>query len=247
MPKPIAVIQMGLPPEPLRARLGDQADWFAAALGQKRPDLLVVQPFLGDALPGPERFALAIVTGSWAMVTDREGWSERTAAWLKRLIPGGTPVLGVCYGHQLMAHALGGVVDYLPGGREQGTFAVTLSEAGVRDPLLHGLPRTFAAQLSHSQSVLRPPAGAEVLAATARDANAALRYGPNAVSVQFHPEFTPAIIEAILASRRHGAVPERAPETPDARSVLLRFVAAARAGAAIPAVSPATRAAAPLS
>lgn len=221
----IAIIQMGLPPEPIRTQLGDQADWFAAALGKQRSQLLIAQPFQGEALPTPSQFGLAIVTGSWSMVTDREAWSERTAAWLRQLIQLGKPVLGICYGHQLMAHAMGGRVDDLPGGRESGPMDVQLTAAAAQDPLLAQLPRTFTAFLSHTQSVLEPPPSAQILGGTARDPYQVLRYGPAAFSVQFHPEFTPGTMAAcdsggrtLLPAAQQGTV------LPEAVRILHRFV-----------------------
>lgn len=228
---PPAIIQMGLPPAPVRSRLGDQADWFAAALGRKRSEFIIAQPFAGEPLPPASSFSLALLTGSWAMVTDREDWSERTAAWLKTLIEDGKPVLGVCYGHQLMAHALGGQVGDLPGGPERGAFEVALTAAGRTDPLLQGLPTPFAAYLSHAQSVLVPPAGALVLGGSRRDPCQLLRYGPRAFSMQPHPEFRPDIMAACAAGRENGdadLVRGTAPTAwlPHPHAVLQRFVAA---------------------
>lgn len=246
---PVVIVQMGLPPAPLMQRLGDQADWFAAALGRQRSELRVAQPFLDEPLPRADDFSLAIVTGSWSMVTDREPWSERTAAWLAELVAQGKPVLGVCYGHQLMAHALGGRVGDLPGGPERGVFALTLTAAGRRDPLLQGLPQHFAAYLSHAQAVLEPPAGAQWLGGTGRDAYQLLRYGPNAFSMQPHPEFTPTIMAACAAGRENGnaALDDRSPEQvaqspwlPQPHALLQRFVSlhgGRRAADAVAAVS----------
>ncbi|TAM89856.1 MAG: glutamine amidotransferase [Candidimonas sp.] len=232
--KPIAIVQMGLPPESMRTPLGDQASWFATALAKRPGEILVAQPYLDLPLPEPDTFSVAVVTGSWSMVTDKEDWSERTAAWLRLLITSGKPLLGICYGHQLMAHAMGGVVDYLPGGGEYGTFPIALTPGGRQDPLLASLPPTFMAHLSHAQGVLTPPPGAQVLGHTAHDRCQILRYGPNTLSLQFHPEFTADIISACM--QRHGnSLPRdvrRIPDTSESRSILRRFVDTHTRGAA---------------
>lgn len=230
---PIAIIQMGLPPAGVRRRVGDQADWFCAALGVSRSEVLIADPSAGEPLPGAATFSVAIVTGSWCMVTDRADWSERTGAWLTALIAGEKPVFGVCYGHQLMAQAMGGRVDYLPGGREQGAFEVELDAAAASDPLFGAAPHKFTAYLSHLQSVLAPPPSAVVLGGTARDRFQILRYGPHALSVQFHPDFTPEVLRACIAERvartpgATEAVPDAAelPQSTVPRALLRRFVA----------------------
>lgn len=151
-----------------------------------------------DPLPALEGIDGLYITGSHAMVSDAEPWSEALKPWLVDARGRNLPILGVCYGHQLMASAFGGVSDYHPAGRESGTHEVTLTEAGRADALLGQLPLRFPAQLSHAQSVLEAPHDAVVLASNAHDANQALRYGPRQWSVQFHPEFTPEVMRAYL-------------------------------------------------
>lgn len=230
---PLLIVQMGTPPEAMRRALGDQSSWFIQALGDGAPPVRVVRPYLGEALPAPAAFCAAIVTGSWAMVTDRTPWSERTGAWARDLIAGDKPLLGVCYGHQLMADVMGGVVADDPGGREMGTLPVTLSDQGRADPFFGRLPSVFQADLTHVQSVLVPPAGAQVLASSAHDAFVALRYGSHAISVQFHPEFSARILDECVRRRADKLraegfdVPRMRAEiaaTPVARQVLTRFV-----------------------
>lgn len=230
---PLLLVQMGHPPADIRNAVGEQPQWFNEAIGDVGP-VRVVSPFEGEPLPVKGTFSGAIVTGSWAMVTDREPWSERTAEWLREIIQAGVPVLGVCYGHQLMAHALGGVVDYHPQGSEFGQIAVTLNTAGKEDALLSGLPEMFYTNLSHEQSVLTLPAGAVVLAASSHDPHQIVRYSPTAFSVQFHPEFSTTVMNTMINSRSERAALKgknldallaRNEDTPEARSILQRFVA----------------------
>lgn len=199
--RPVAILQMGQPPDDLVRVFGAQPDWVAQALADGATPLHVVRPFAGEPLPSPSTLAGAVLTGSWSMVTDREPWSELTAQWVREAMTLGLPLLGICYGHQLMAHALGGTVDFHPEGREIGQQVIELTPEAAGDPLLAGLPRTFLANLTHEQSVLVPPAGAVVLARSRHDAHQILRYGPHALSVQFHPEFSTELMSASLARR----------------------------------------------
>ncbi|WP_084155933.1 glutamine amidotransferase [Halomonas halocynthiae] len=173
-----------------------------------------------------------IITGSHAMVSDAEPWSEALKPWLRHVRQRNIAMLGVCYGHQLMASAFDGVSDYNPAGRESGSRHIMLTDAGRHDPLLGILPTPFVAQLTHAQSVLTAPSDASVLAANEFDANQALRYGPRQWSVQFHPEFNAAVMRAYLmrqtdAMRQQGENPEQllhdVQETPQSASLLVRF------------------------
>ncbi len=192
--KPLLIIQMGVPPQPIAQAVGEQSSWFSAALAAESHELLLVRPERGESLPAPDAVAGAVITGSWSMVTDRLSWSESTALWLRGAFNAQLQLLGVCYGHQLLADALGGRVADNPKGKEIGLQTVTLTPQGVNDPLLHDYPVAFEAYLTHQQSVLVPPSGAQVLAYSEQDGCQILRYGPCALSVQFHPEFTAAIM-----------------------------------------------------
>lgn len=197
----VAVIQMGRAPEDISQTFGDQGEWFRRALVQEQVEIAVTCPADGERLPDPDSFDIAILSGSWSMVTDREDWSEATRQWILDVLPKGKYMLGVCYGHQLMADALGGRVDYHPLGREIGLKTVTLTDAARRDPLLASFPQRFEANLSHEQTVVIPPPGAIVLGHSEHDPHQMLRYGETAFSVQFHPEFTPPLMRACVMRR----------------------------------------------
>lgn len=214
---PLAIIQLGTPPDAVKARTGEQYYWFVAALGLEVGEFIVVRPDLGEALPDPASISAAILTGSWTMVTDHVDWSERTAAWVRSVVDHSLPLLGVCYGHQLMAYALGGQVADNPRGWERGQQELHARPGCKRDPLLSQLPDNFTAWLSHRQSVLRPPAGAQVLATSALDDCQIIRYNASALSFQFHPEFTADIMSACLPDKhqeKHRVTQQDEPQWP---------------------------------
>lgn len=198
MKLPLAIIQLETPPQPVSSKVGEQRQWFVEALELRDGEYVVVQPHLGEALPDPATISAAVLSGSWAMVTDHAEWSERTAAWIRVAVAAELPLLGVCYGHQLMAYALGGEVGDNPNGWERGLQQLQANDRCRQDPLLAALPGRFSAWLSHRQSVLTPPPGAQVLAASELEPCQILRYTPQALSVQFHPEFTGNIMTACL-------------------------------------------------
>jgi GMP synthase (glutamine-hydrolysing) len=229
---PLVILQMGEPALEIRARHGEQPDWFRAVIGGS-VDVRTVRPFLGEPLPKVGTFAAAIISGSAAMVTDRSEWSERAAAWTLEVMHAALPLFGVCYGHQLMAHALGGEVGYLPAGREMGSYEISLSEGAASDPLLAGFPPCFDAILIHQQSILTLPPNAIVLGHSDKDSHQIVRFSPSAFSVQFHPEFTPELITMYIHARAEilkaegFGIPEllaRVTAAPFARRILQNFV-----------------------
>jgi GMP synthase (glutamine-hydrolysing) len=196
------VLKMGSTLPGLRERRGDYEDWIAAGLGVARARLHVVAAAEGEAPPAPSAVAAVVVTGSSAMVSQREPWSERAAAWLRDAAAAGTPLLGICYGHQLLAHALGGRVGRNPRGREIGSVTLELRPDARGDPLLGVLPERAVVQATHVESVLELPAGARLLAGSGGDPHQAFAWGGRAWGLQFHPEFDADVIRAYLAARR---------------------------------------------
>lgn len=148
------------------------------------------------------------------MVTDREPWSEKTAEWIREAIQIEMPLFGVCYGHQLMAHALGGIVDYHPNGREIGSQTIELLPEANTLPMLRNYPQRFQAHLTHMQTIIELPPGARALGRSQHDPHQIVQYGRRAISTQFHPEFTPEIMAAIINARtdslrQEGLSPEK--------------------------------------
>lgn len=191
---------------------GDFEDWIADGLG--RP-VQVCSVFEGDELPAPHTTGGVVVTGSAAMVSDLEPWAEQSAGWLRDAVEAGVPILGICYGHQLLAHALGGRVGPNPRGREIGTVTIALADRTEADPLLSGLPAQFEVQATHMESVLELPPGAVLLASSALDPKHAFRVPNRPVwGLQFHPELSAAVTRGYIEAKRRnmqaeGLDPER--------------------------------------
>ena len=98
------------------------------------------------------------------------------------------PLLGICYGHQLIANMYGGGVDNDKGQSKFGSYEVQLTGEGKRDPFLGQLPERFFAQYAHNDSITRLPEGATLLASGSACRFSALRYGDRGYTFQFHPE-----------------------------------------------------------
>ena len=237
---PILLLKMGSTLPSLKSRKGDFEDWIVAGLGLPASEVVVINAPAGDPLPPVNGYTGIVVTGSHTMVTERRDWSERAAGWLRENVHAGVPVLGICYGHQLLAHALGGEVGDNPKGREFGTVEVTMEENAGEDELLGGLPRQVYVHVGHTQSILRLPPGAARLASNARDQNQAARFARAAWGLQFHPEFDAEIVreyitsfEGVLRGEGQDADELRrtVSDTPFGGTILRRFARLARQAA----------------
>ena len=230
--RPILILKTGSTHAAIRERLGDFEDWIAAGLNEGGARAITHDALAGEPPAPLDSVAGIVITGSHAMVSDREPWSEALVPWLRAAVGASVPTLGICYGHQLLAHALGGDVAHHPDGVEIGTVEVRMHSAAQDDPLLGQLPTAFNAQAVHWQSVRRLPPQAVPLASSAHEAHHAFRVGRNAWGVQFHPEFSADALRAYLDGlgptlAREGVdaaeVAAGLKDTPEAASVLGRF------------------------
>ena len=180
---------------------GDFDVWTCDALGINREETCVVDVEQGAALPSVEACSGVVVTGSHAMVTDNLPWSMDVASWIPSLLEAEVPFLGICYGHQLLAHAMGGLVGSHPGGKEIGTVDVHILPEGLTDPLFRSLPLHFPAHVSHSQTVLSLPPGAVRLAANSFEPIHAFKLGKRAWGVQFHPEYEVNVMKSYILNQ----------------------------------------------
>jgi GMP synthase (glutamine-hydrolysing) len=197
----IVIMKTGQTIPAIAARYGDFEDWIISTSGLPASGFLTVAVDGGETLPPLHDTSAVIVTGSPAMVTDDEPWIKAGEQYLREIIDIGIPVLGICFGHQLLAQALGGTVDYHPRGREIGTTSVVLTSAAEEDTLFAGMPAEFPVHVTHMQSVITLPAEAHILAGNTFDPHHAVRFAESAWGVQFHPEFDATIMAAYIRER----------------------------------------------
>jgi GMP synthase (glutamine-hydrolysing) len=210
---------------------GEFCAWITRAAGDAwlgkwvEHDLRSADPF-----PDCQSVSAIIITGSISSVTERAPWMLRAEAYIRDVIRVETPLLGICFGHQLMAQALGGEVQKNPRGREIGTVDVTRF---VDDPLFDGLPPQVRVNATHVDTVVSLPPGATVIAGTSLEAHAALAFGRVARGVQFHPEIDEGVMRGYIEVRRPCLIDEGldaeailrdAAETPQARELLRNFI-----------------------
>lgn len=182
---------------------GDYPRWFTRTLGFEAP---VARAHEGEPLAKAleqHRPQGIIATGSPLSVTEEAPWMLRLGADLLAAGARGTPVLGVCFGHQLLARAAGGKVVVNPRGREIGTVRVKLTGAGRRDPLFAWASEDeIDVQATHLDAVDPLPARATLLASNENCAAQAYRLSEAVAGVQFHPEMSVAAMRDLILSRR---------------------------------------------
>jgi GMP synthase (glutamine-hydrolysing) len=189
----LAIIKTGSTLAEIRAKRGDFEDWIIEQSAVSAGEWDVFSIFQRAELPDLRRYKAAIITGSHSMVTEKAEWMEKTSQWLKGLFSN-LPVLGICFGHQLIAQTFGGRVELNPVKLETGMTCIQLTEDGINDNLFKDLPAAFSMPSAHSQSVTRLPEGAKLLAKNQIETNLAFRLGSNIWGVQFHPEFDEDIL-----------------------------------------------------
>jgi GMP synthase (glutamine-hydrolysing) len=221
-------------------QIGDYEGWFARVLGDGHA--LEVHRAFDKPHHRLSGYDGMVITGSPRSLVDGEvePWMDDAAAFVRAAGDAGVPVLGVCFGHQLVAYAYGGRVRKNPNGWEVGTVRVDVTDEGAKDPLFAGLPRKIAVIQSHRDEVGSVGESTRVLAAGAHTPHQAIAVGDHVRGVQFHPEMNGPVIQKIIAHRRMiladdaekrcragycvDSLIRGATDTPEAERVLRNFV-----------------------
>ncbi len=192
----IGILQTGQSPDVLREAAGDYPDMFQALL---KDHGLSFRTYHVEAMDFPADVHACdgwLITGSRHGAYEDHPFIPRLEAFIRDTIAAKVPLVGVCFGHQIIAQAMGGKVE-----RHAKGWAV-----GPQDYDFGGEKITLNAW--HRDQVTQLPPGAERAACNDFCENAALVYGDRAFTVQAHPEFRDAFVEGLMATRGPGLVPE---------------------------------------
>ena len=191
----IAILETGAPPSGLADAHGDYPAMFRDLLGEGFEfETFDVQ---AGEWPDAGAFDAAIITGSSAGVYETDGWIADLLDWI-RAAKGRTKLVGVCFGHQAMAQALGGRVEKSDKGWGVGLHRYQVVSP---EPWMSPAAATVAVPASHQDQVVEKPADARVLLRSDFTPFAGLAWGEDAISMQPHPEFTPAFATELTAGR----------------------------------------------
>lgn len=192
----IGILQTGLAPDTLSGAMGDYPDMFARLLdGQGftfRTWRVVEMEFPADVQE----------CDGWLLTGSRHGAYEDLPFispledFIRRAYAARVPMVGVCFGHQIIAQALGGKVEKYAGGWS----------VGPTDYDFDG--ETLTLNAWHQDQVTVAPPQARVIASSDFCANAALVYDDRAFTVQAHPEFQDAFVDGLMKTRGKGVVPD---------------------------------------
>lgn len=192
----IGILQTGQSPDMLREEAGDYPDMFTRLLAGRG---LSFRTYHVEAMEFPASVQECdgwLITGSRHGAYEDHPFIPRLEDFIREAMAQKVPLVGICFGHQIIAQAMGGKVERFGGG-----WAV-----GPQDYDFGGEKITLNAW--HRDQVTERPAGAEVLASNDFCENAALVYGDEAWTVQAHPEFADSFMEGLMEARGRGVVPD---------------------------------------
>jgi len=186
----IGILQCGRTPEHLVAEHGDYNTMFERLLADQGfvfDTWAVLDNVIPDSIHAADGW---LITGSRFGVYENHSWITKLEVFLRDAYAAAVPIVGICFGHQILAQALGGKVEKFSAG-----WSVGRVEYEIED-------QNEAAVLAfHQDQVIELPVDARVTGSTPFCNYAFLAYGGSAITMQPHPEFTHAFLQDLLVAR----------------------------------------------
>lgn len=192
----IGILQTGHAPDELRPETGDYDAMFAALLDGHGFDF-VAYDVEGGILPKSAEEADGwLITGSKHGAYEDHDWIPPLEDLIRAAHANKQPIVGICFGHQIIAQALGGKVEKFAGGWSVGHTTYDFDGDEIR------------LNAWHQDQVTERPSEARVVGSSDFCENAALAYGDHIWTVQPHPEFAHAFVDGLIQTRGKGVVPD---------------------------------------
>ena len=192
----IGILQTGMAPDALKVDLGDYPDLFARLLADKGFSFETFRVVDGEFPASVNTCDGWLITGSRHGAYEDHAWIPPLEDFIRSAYAAHVPMVGICFGHQIVAQAMGGKVERHPNG-----WAV-----GATDYDFGGKPLRLNAW--HRDQVTQVPPMAHVIGRNDFCANAALLYDDRTFTVQAHPEFRPEFVNGLMETRGKGLVPD---------------------------------------
>lgn len=210
----IAVLKAGTASRRTRERTGDLDVQFRDLLGLPGQQWETFDAEHGRLPADPAAWGAFLITGSPASINDDGPWIAALLDTIRAAHAADVPLLGICFGLQAVAKALGGRVEPNPQGWDLGLVALELTVAGRAYAPLAAAPQPLRILESHSDVAVAAPPGAVVLAASARTPVEIFTLGQRVLCLQGHPEMDQEMVRELLEKRLQRGLldPERAAE-----------------------------------
>ncbi|WP_226782527.1 type 1 glutamine amidotransferase [Oceaniglobus trochenteri] len=192
----IGILQTGLAPDALKPQTGDYPGMFARLLDGHGLTFTTWVVCEGEMPAGIDAADGWLITGSKHGAYEDLPWIAPLEGFIRDVHAAGRPMIGICFGHQIIAQALGGRVEKFAGGWAVGNTTYQVDG------------KTYHMNAWHQDQVVQVPPGARVAGHSDFCANAALAYGDTIFTVQPHPEFNADFIEGLINTRGRGVVPD---------------------------------------
>jgi GMP synthase-like glutamine amidotransferase len=192
----IGILQTGHSPDNMIEQLGDYGEMFTKLLGGHDFEFQIWSVVDGDFPDSAVDADGWLITGSKFGAYEGHDWIPPLEQLILAIRDTGRPLVGVCFGHQIIAKALGGKVEKFDGGWSVGRTEYTVN----------GAPMALNAW--HQDQVTALPQGAQVVGSSDFCANAALLYDNQIWTIQPHPEFNADFIDGLIRTRGKGVVPD---------------------------------------
>lgn len=206
----VTILETGRAPGRLSEAYPRYPDMFVSLLSRADRNLAFETVALvdGAAPPDPASCDAVLITGSPVGVYDSTPWMEQLRVFVRQAFEIRTRMIGVCFGHQIIADAMGGIVRKSEKGWGVGRHTYDII---ARRPWMKDAGSSISLSVSHQDQVIEPPAGAITLARSEHTEHAVLAYEQAPVmSIQGHPEFSDAFVADLYEARRGKSLSDQA-------------------------------------